>query len=183
MRRRRTNGTTRPSKGNSRTPELLAKSGKVGKRISDEERAERRQYIVSALQAGMGHRDIDREFAKQFGISETTAHDWRMSVLREWKRDHEEMTPFAKSEQLERLRRKLAAENLKPNPNQKTAIQIERLIAQVSGTIEPVRVQVNVDQVVSEGLMSIITGMTGAEREAAIYEQRLIEERARSAVQ
>lgn len=189
MRRRRPNDTDRPGNGKSRAPKQLVNSGKVGKRVSDEERVQRRGYLVSALQAGMGHRDIDQRFAEEFGVSEATARDWRLVVLREWKRDHEESMPFAKSEQLERLRRKLAAENLRapsekhPNnkPNMKTVVQLERLIAQISGTIEPVRVQVNVDQVVSEGIMSIIAGMTGAEREQAIQEQRLIEERARMA--
>lgn len=164
-----------------RAPAHVRRDGvRVAERPGPAEMTRRRDAVAQLMTAGMGRDGIVRVCASEFGMTEHQAIEMRRAILLEWKRQHEEDATFLRVEQLQRLRRRLTdiAANPKASPHDHVAV--ERLYAAVAGTLEPVKVQLDVDATVKGALLAIVSDMTPADRERLIVEQRLLEQKARA---
>lgn len=139
-------------------------------RATPPEMAARRQYVHNGLISGVPHRTLKESIVKKYGVAESTAHNYIREALTVQKSDFEQGRVFFKSEQLDRVRVDIYKAQ---QANDLTNLaKFENLFADVAGTKEPIRVQVDVRHQIHQAFARIAAEMTPEEVGELEEEQR-----------
>lgn len=148
---------------------------------------------ATALASGLGLRTATRLILSEHGPSSKNAaargwaYDKRQvwTTLKrlsdEWEQDFKETAAAERARQVERLRQDLARQRAKANPSFQAIRGHEELLGRIMGTLQPIRVEVDVIQSLKVSLAAVIVDMTEDERDALVREQLELEALARSA--
>jgi hypothetical protein len=93
----------------------------------------------------------------------------------EWAADFKEFAGNERPRQAERLRQDLARMRALTRPSFQAIARHEELLARIAGTMQPIRVEVDVMHVVQVSIATVIAELTEAERDRIVAEQLELE--------
>jgi hypothetical protein len=133
-----------------------------------------RKHVISTMFAnGVDRVQIIAECRKRFGIGRTATLQLLAEVLKEWGRIEDERRPYHRTAQIRRLQSHIAAARAK---NAWSAVaNLERLLAQILGTLEPLEVRVKADVVVKESLELAVSSLSHDQIRELANRQRELE--------
>jgi hypothetical protein len=157
----------------------------------------RRQRCLNLIRGGAPRSLVRESLRAEFGITEVQANYVYAQVTKQLQTEFEEGLPNAKAQQLERLEVQLATlysasrgdpHATPPRPANPLAFthaiaRIEDLVAKISGTLAPLRVKVDTEAAMTDGLVAIAASLSPEERAAMLErarEKRRLVELARS---
>ena len=166
----------------------------------DAEMAGRYARCLNLIRGGAPHSLTIESLQSEFGITRVQATYAYEQVTKRLQAEFEAGIPTAKAKQLERLEvhlatlyaksrevktvgtgkdvREVAADPVRFAP---AIARLEDLIAKISGTHAPLRVKVDTDTAMTDGLVAIVAGLTAEDRQKLLDEQRELERRAADA--
>jgi hypothetical protein len=116
---------------------------------------------------------IIAECRKRFGIGKTITLNLLAEVLKEWGRIEDERRPHHRIAQIRRLQSHIAA--ARSDKKWAAVANLERLLAQILGTLEPLEVRVKADVVVKESLELAVSSLTHDQIRELANRQRELE--------
>jgi len=97
----------------------------------------------------------------------------------EWEAEFKESAHIERSLQIERLRHDLARQRAKANPSFQAIRGHEELLGRILGTLQPIRVEVDVMSTLKVSIAAVLVDLTEAEKDAMVAEQLELEAAAR----
>lgn len=128
--------------------------------MSKSERLERRKVLSALLSANVGRTVCDAVLAEKFDMTKPAVGKLCNLILESWTEEEADMRPHYKRIQVRRLTSYIAA--AKSQRNWGAVASFERLLAQITGTLEPIEVRVSGDIQVRENLLLMVEQMTPA---------------------
>lgn len=122
------------------------------------ERRKMLRMLTVLMARGLSNVDQNRILKKRFGLGSKAVERHRRRIYEQWAAEDDERRPYLKARQLARLHRGL---DKAYRTGQWTAISaLERLIAQIEGNLDPVKLQVNVAAEVQNNVLRVIHQMS-----------------------
>jgi hypothetical protein len=149
---------------------------------------------ATALASGLGLRVATRLILAEHGLASKNAkvkgfgYDRRQvwttikRISEEWDADFKEFAHNERARQVERLRQDLARQRARANPSFQAIRGHEELLGRIMGTLQPIRVEVDVMASLKVSLAAVIVDLTDDERDAMVREQLELEALARRAL-
>jgi hypothetical protein len=146
---------------------------------------------ATALASGFGVRTATRLILAEHGPASKNArvkgivYDRRTvytalkRISDEWEADFKEFAHTERSKQVERLRQDLARQRAKANPSFQAIRGHEELLGRILGTLQPIRVEVDVMSTLKVSIAAVLVDLTDSEKDAMVAEQMELEDRAR----
>lgn len=140
--------------------------------VPPEERRERDDAIERLLVAGLNRTRINSAMAERYGMSRSAVDNAIRRVRARWVEEERENRPSYKAAAIRRLVGHVA--EARQAKNWASVAQLERLLAEIQGTREPMEVQVNLDISLPEAAMRVVAALPPDRFRALIDEQRRI---------
>lgn len=176
-------------------PPLPAADPTVAREIVEQRLAELEAVCTTALASGLSLHTAAKLINEEHGpgtkLSKSRGYEFdRRQVWITLKRidaelaaDLKDTVASERSRQVERLRRDLARMRARSSPPYTAIKQHEELLARLTGTLQPIRVEVDVLHTLKQSLAVVIADMTEADRDRIVAEQLALEARALPAAQ
>lgn len=122
----------------------------------------RRLHVLSLMAQGEATYSIVDYCGRAFGMSETQTKYLIHEIREQWKRDIDEQTTFARVEAVTRLKKDLSELRADGRvKNAKDIVRHEKLLAEIEGTLQPIKVSViDANETTRDALMVILGGMS-----------------------
>jgi hypothetical protein len=121
------------------------------------EKHERRKMLLQLLASGVDRREIVEVMRQKRGMTKGAVLALLGRVEDELREEDREVTPLIRAKQVRRLHTHIARAVSDKSWN--AVASLERLLAQVRGTMEPVQVNVNIDATVREAVVHVLGAM------------------------
>lgn len=144
--------------------------------MSVEERRKRLDFIEKLLVAGVNTGRIESACREAFNppMPKTSVAKYIEQVRARWAEEERTNRVHYKAQAMRRLYGHVA--EARKAANWAAVAQLERLLADIQGTKEPVEVQLNVDATVTEAVLHVVATLSPERRRAMIEEQRRLRE-------
>jgi hypothetical protein len=114
--------------------------------------------LSALLAAAVPREQVEQQMAVQFGMTAYAVNKLTQEVLKSWGDDEAEQKPHYKRAAIKRIIGHIAAARA---AKQYSAVSsLERLLAQIQGTMEPIEIHVNLDATVRESVLHVVAEMT-----------------------
>lgn len=134
----------------------------------------RTEFIENALVAGISASRITRAARDQFGMPAPSVKNYIARIRERWAEEERDSRPFYKQQSIRRIYGHISA--ARAEKNWSAIAQLEKLLADIQGTKEPIAVQIDVDATMKEAALHVIANLTPERRRALITEQRRLRE-------
>lgn len=135
-----------------------------------QEQLERSMAIEQLLIAGVSRSRISTLMAQRYGLTDGQVRGHMERIKARWISEEKENRAMYKETAMRRLYGHIA--EAKKAGNWASVAQLERLLAEMQGTREPVEVAVNVGSTVVEAAAHVLSGLTPEKIAALVSEQR-----------
>ena len=124
----------------------------------------KRNQAASALLAGGASREeIDHQLAIEFSMTSRAVGVLLTRVVKNWSDEEVERRPHMKRAAVKRMHSHIASARAAKNYG--AVSSLERLLAQMQGTLEPIEINVNIDATVRESVINVVAMATPARLE------------------
>jgi hypothetical protein len=113
--------------------------------------------LMQLLASGVDTREIHHVMQAKRGMTKQAITKLMRNVEEELREEDREMTPLVRAKQVRRLHTHIA--RAVGDKSWNAVASLERLLAQVRGTMEPTTINVNVDATVREAVVHVLAGM------------------------
>lgn len=138
--------------------------------VPKSQRIKRRQLLSAMIANGATGEEIVHQMQIEFGMTQRAIQKLMNEVVQSWADEEVERRPHWKRAAIKRMHGHIAAARAE---KQWTAVaSLERLLAQMQGTMEPVVLDVNVDATVRESVINVVA-MASPARVQQLAEQAL----------
>lgn len=138
--------------------------------VSVAERRTRLDFIEKLLIAGIAIARIESACRDQFSMPKSAVSKCVEQVHARWADEERSNRLHYKTQAMRRLYGHVA--EARKDKNWAAVAQLERLLADIQGTKEPLEVQLNVDATISEAVLHVVANLSPERRVALIEEQR-----------
>lgn len=133
---------------------------------SPQELHDRRKVMLQLLASGIDGREIVHVMTRKHGMTATAVKQLRVRMERELCEEDREMVPLVRAKQVRRLHAHIA--RAVGDKSWNAVASLERLLAGVRGTLEPVLISVNVDATVREAVTLVLGSLDQTSMRALI---------------
>lgn len=126
--------------------------------VSRAEQGERRKLMLDLIANRAGKEETLGIMRETFSMTEQASDRLRRRVEAEIVEDGRELLPIVRAKQVSRLNATILRARKAGSWN--AVVAAERLLAQIQGTLEPTRVDVNIDATVREAVVHVMGGMS-----------------------
>ena len=153
--------------------------------VIEQDRRHLELVVSTALQSGMGPRTTASLIMEQHKVDGVARWTWEVvyqcinRVQALWLQDFEDNVGTYRARQVERLQQDLARERAKPHPSLVSLRGHEELLARITGTMKPVRVEVDVMATLKHSIAAVIVDLSELEKDAIVAQQLELEALAR----
>lgn len=138
--------------------------------VSPEARREQENEIERLLVAGVSQHRIEGAMLDRHQMTRTSTRAVMARVRRRWAEEERGNRPHYKATAMRRLLGHIAEARVAKNFA--SVAQLERLLAEMQGTREPVEVNLNVETTVTEAALHVIGKLTPEKFRALVEEQK-----------
>jgi hypothetical protein len=138
--------------------------------VSAAERQERSEAVERLLIAGVSPLRIKALVYERFGMSDGAVHGVVERVRERWRREEADSRATYKATAMRRLYGHIA--EARASKHWPAVAQLERLLAEMQGTREPVEVAMNITATLGESAARVVAQLTPEKMAALIAEQR-----------
>lgn len=138
--------------------------------VSPEQRRERELEVERLMIAGVSQTRIEGAMRDRHGIGKSSVHSTMARVRRRWAEEERENRPSYKNTAMRRLLGTIAES--RSAKNFAATAQLERLLAEMQGTREPIEMNVNVETTLPEAALQVAAQLTPEKFAAIVAEQR-----------
>jgi hypothetical protein len=152
---------------------IKTRKGEQAEHGSPIDMVQRKELALRLIRAGASTAFIRGELARQLSLSETQASNAHSAAVRDLAESYEADLAATKAMQVERLMndavwmraQRQAGQNGVPTEeyNHHALVQTERLLAQVQGTMAPLKVKVDESAEMRGGLMALVASLSSEE--------------------
>jgi hypothetical protein len=134
----------------------------------------RTEFIENLLVAGISPSRIARAAREQLGMKSSSVNTYIDRIRERWAEEERGSRPYYKQQAIRRIYGHIS--QARAEKNWSAIAQLEKLLADIQGTKEPITVQIDVDATVKEAALHVIANLTPERRQALIAEQRRLRE-------
>jgi len=132
-----------------------------------------RKAVASALLAnGAAHSSIRLELAKRFGMTNKATDRLVQTIFDEWRETDAARAEHQRSAQIRRLQSHIVA--AREAGKYAAVATLERLLADILGTLEPIRVEVSASVQVQQSVLHVLSSMNAEQIRQLANRQREI---------
>lgn len=155
--------------------------GGVIEKLTEEQHAERRNFVEALVLSGMPNTRVVQVCARPYsrdaggnlaglGIGPSVVVDIIRQIRQRWADDYKSRESTRRTDQLTRLHNDLALMSIDKTPNRAAKVSTEKLIAEIEGNLAPRRLEV-AHSALPDALVASVSDMTEADVEAALLEE------------
>lgn len=138
--------------------------------VSPEQRRERESEIERLMIAGVSQSRTENAMRDRHGMSRHAVQSAMRRVRQRWVEEERENRPSYKNTAMRRLLGSIA--EARGAKNFAAVAQLERLLAEMQGTREPIEMNVNVETTLPEAALQVAAQLTPERFDALVAEQR-----------
>lgn len=140
------------------TSSMSKKARYPERNVQKNERIKRRQALSALLAGGVPREEMDQLMARDHGMTVHAVSALLSQVVKGWADEELERRPQWKRAAMRRMHGHIAA--ARGAKNWSAVAQLERLLAQMQGTLEPLEINVNLDATVRESVINVVAMAT-----------------------